>query len=232
MLRTYFEPFFGYRCVVDCLQNMVVDMDFVHPIAAVIPGAQGRVLEVLVETTAELNLRTLAKLSGVSVAQASRVLPELVELGLVERREVPPSSQFRLARTNVAVRALLELAAARDVVLTEIGRIAKSLAVPPVSVIVFGSFARGEARRDSDLDVVFVRPTGVDEEDESWTTSIEQWRSAARSLTGNPIEILEIGADAAASRLYGSQQVWRDMRRDGRVVHGMSIDELAGVRVA
>ena len=207
-------------------------MDFVHPIAAVIPGAQGRLLEVLVETTAELNLRTLAMLSGVSVAQASRVLPELVELGLVERREVPPSSQFRLARTNVAVRALLELAAARDIALTELGRTAKSLAVPPASIIVFGSFARGEAGRDSDLDVVFVRPAGVDEDDDSWGSSIEQWRSAARSLTGNPVEILEIGTDDAASRLDDRQQVWRDILRDGRVVYGMSIEALRGVQVA
>ena len=44
------------------------EMDFVHPIEAVIPGAQGRVLAVLVETTAELNLRTLARLAGVSVS--------------------------------------------------------------------------------------------------------------------------------------------------------------------
>ena len=86
-------------------------MDFVQPIAAVIPGAQGAVLAALAETTAELNLRTLARLSGVSVAQASRVLPGLVELGLVERREVPPSSQFRLVRTHIAARAVLELAA-------------------------------------------------------------------------------------------------------------------------
>ncbi|TPW11518.1 MAG: hypothetical protein FD127_3194 [Acidimicrobiaceae bacterium] len=97
-------------------------MDFVHPISAVIPGARGRVLAALVETTAELNLRTLARLSGVSVAQASRVLPGLVELGLVERREVPPSSQFRLVRSHVAARAVLQLAAGRgETVLTEIG---------------------------------------------------------------------------------------------------------------
>lgn len=88
-------------------------MDFVHPISAVIPGARGRVLAALVETTAELNLRTLARLSGVSAAQASRVLPGLVELGLVERREVPPSSQFRLVRSHVAARAVLQLAAGR-----------------------------------------------------------------------------------------------------------------------
>ena len=210
----------------------VAGMDFVHPIAAVIPGAQGRVLAVLAETTTELNLRTLAILSGVSVAQASRVLPGLVELGLVQRREVPPSSQFRLVRTHVAARAVLELLAARDTVLIEIGRVAETLAVPPVSVIVFGSFARGEAGPDSDLDVVFVRPAGVDEDDARWAASIEQWRNAVRALTGNPVEILEVGTDEAASRLTSGRQVWRDIRRDGRVVHGLSLDELTGVHSA
>ena len=64
-------------------------MDFVHPVQAFIPGAQGRILAVLAETTAELNLRTIARLSGVSLAQSSRVMPVLVDLGVVERREAP-----------------------------------------------------------------------------------------------------------------------------------------------
>lgn len=82
-------------------------MDFLRPVEAIVPGAQGRVLAVLVETTAELNLRTLAELAGVSQAQASRVLPRLVELGVVERREVPPASLFRLVPEHVGSRALL-----------------------------------------------------------------------------------------------------------------------------
>lgn len=77
-------------------------MDFVRPVQAVIPGVQGEILAALAETTADLNLRTLARLAGVSVAQASRVMPTLVELGLVDRHEVPPSSQFRLNRHSIA----------------------------------------------------------------------------------------------------------------------------------
>jgi predicted nucleotidyltransferase len=204
-------------------------MDFVHPIAAVIPGAQGRVLAVLAETTAELNLRTLSRLSGVSVAQASRVMPGLVDLGLVERREVPPSSLFRLVRTHVAARSVLGLAAARDTVLADIGAAARALTVPPTSVIVFGSFARGEAGPDSDLDVVFVRPPDIGEDDDRWAASIELWRTAVRALTGNPVEILEVDAHQAATRLGNGTPLWQDIRRDGRIVHGLSLDELAGV---
>lgn len=203
-------------------------MDFVHPITAVIPGAQGRVLAVLAETTAELSLRSLARLAGVSVAQASRVLPTLVELGLVERREVPPSSQFRLCRSHVAAQSLLTLSTVQDTVFAEIGRITEELPVRPVSVIVFGSFARGEAERDSDLDTVVIRPSGLGEDDEEWAASVEQWRRSVQALTGNPVDILEIDADEAAAVMNSNRQVWRDVRRDGRVVYGLSIDDPAG----
>ena len=129
-------------------------MDFVHPVEAVIPGVQGRVLAVLVDTTAELSLRTLARLGGASVAQASRVLPGLVKLGLVERREVPPSSQFRLVRSNVGARAVIDLARSRNMVLATIRAGAAALPISPASVIVFGSFASGAAGRESDVDAV------------------------------------------------------------------------------
>ena len=201
-------------------------VDFVRPIEAVVPGAQGRLLAVLVETTAELNLRTVAHLAGISQAQASRLLPDLVALGVVERREVPPASLFRLVPEHVASRALLALARSTDAVLDEMGRLASALPQPPASVIVFGSFARREADLDSDLDVVVVRPTEIDEDDDRWSASIETWRHDVQRLTGNPVEVLETTPDETASKLAGRSPLWADIRRDGRVVHGLSIDEL------
>jgi DNA-binding transcriptional ArsR family regulator len=207
-------------------------VDFMRPIEAIVPGAQGRVLAVLAETTAELNLRTIAQLAGVSQAQASRVLPGLVELGVVERREVPPASLFRLVPEHVAALALLDIARSTDFVLDEVGRLAGALPHPPLSVIVFGSFARREAGPDSDIDLVVVRPAGLDEDDEAWSESIEGWRHDVRRLTGNPVEVLEVSADEAASRLTGRSQLWTDIRRDGRVVHGLGLDHLRRVRSA
>ena len=202
-------------------------MDFVRPIEAVVPGAQGRVLAVLAETTADLNLRTVAQLAGISQAQASRLLPELVALGVVERREVPPASLFRLVPEHIASRVLLALARASDTVLDEMGRLARALPHPPVSAIVFGSFARREAGADSDIDVMFVRPAGVDETE--WSASLEAWRRNTQRLTGNPVEVLEVGADEVAAKLGSRSPVWADIRRDGRVVHGLGLDELEAV---
>jgi DNA-binding transcriptional ArsR family regulator len=200
-------------------------MDYVHPISAVVPGAQGRILDVLVETTAELSVRMIARLSGVSAAQASRVLPDLVDLGIVERREVPPSSQFRLVRSNVAAQALIALSRSRESVLDQIGIAAAALPAPPLSVIVFGSFARGEATADSDLDIVVVRPDDLDE-DEAWTASIDGWRDHVRAVAGNPVEILEVSRTEVGTKLGSRSTLWRDVARDGVVVHGLSLDEL------
>ena len=205
-------------------------MDLIRPIEAIVPGAQGRVLAVLVETTAELNLRTIAQLAGISQAQTSRLLPELVDLGVVERREVPPASLFRLVPEHIASRALLSLARSTDGVLVEMGRLSRALPRPPVSVIVFGSFARREADARSDIDVVVVRPSEIDEDDDEWVNSLDGWRGAVRRLTGNPVEVLEVSVADAARKLRGRSQVWADIRRDGHVVHGFDIADLREAR--
>lgn len=193
-----------------------------------IPGVQGRILAVLAETTAELNLRTIARLSGVSPAQASRVLPELVTLGLVERREAPPSALFALIEDNVAGRLVRTLSRSRERVLEELGTLAGQMDPTPVSAIVFGSLARGEADAMSDVDVVLVRPAGNDEDDEPWVSSAERWRTAARRLTGNAVQVIEIDEDELVRRLRRPAGLWANVLREGVVVHGASLESLRG----
>jgi predicted nucleotidyltransferase len=203
-------------------------VDFQHPVEAVIPGAQGRILAVLIDTTAALNLRTLARLARVSPAQVSRVVPGLVGLGLVEREEVPPSSLFRLAHANVAAQAIIQLSRSRETVLEQIGEITSGLPTPPDSVILFGSFVRNEAGVTSDIDTVIVRPDEIDDEDDSWQTSIQYWRQQVGTLAGNPVEVVEVGRTEAASKLKGRSEFWRKVRRDGLTAHGLGVVELIG----
>ncbi|HUP71229.1 MAG TPA: helix-turn-helix domain-containing protein [Acidimicrobiales bacterium] len=207
-------------------------MDFRRPVEAVIPGVQGRILAVLAETTAELNLRTIARLSGASPAQASRVLPELVALGLVERREAPPSALFLLIEDNVAGRLVRALSRSRDKVLGELGALAGQMDPTPVSAIVFGSLARGEGDALSDVDLVLVRPAGVDEDDELWASSAEGWRTSARRLTGNPVQVIEIDETEIVRRLRRPNALWANVLREGVVVHGLSLESIRGRRIA
>ncbi|MCE9620848.1 MAG: nucleotidyltransferase domain-containing protein [Actinomycetia bacterium] len=202
-------------------------MDFRHPVEATIPGAQGRVIAALLGTSGEVNLRTVARIAGVSIAQASRVLPGLVDLGMIERREVPPSSLFRLVPEHVATRALLALANSRKVVMAEMGHVAAEIRPAPISVIAFGSFARGDSEPDSDIDVVIVRPAGTDADADDWTRAMDKWRAVVGRVAGNTIEILDVDADGVAAKLSGGSQLWRDIRRDGQVVFGKPLDALA-----
>lgn len=201
-------------------------MDFVHPIRSVIPGAQGRLLEVLANSSGELSLRSLARLSNVSTAQASRLLPKLVQAGIVERRDVPPSVQFKLVREHLGARAVIALNEARSELTGEMGAVARRLPVEPASIIVFGSFATGDAVTSSDIDSVLVRPAGISDDDERWADSVEQWQSQIQRAAGNSVSILEYDLDEVVSGLARGRGVWSSIRRDGIVVFGLDFDQL------
>ena len=48
--------------------------------------------------------------------------------------------------------------------------------------------------------MVVVRPDAIDEDDENWAASIEEWRNEARAIAGNPIQILEV---SRAGHMHG-----------------------------
>ena len=94
---------------------------------------------------------------------------------------------------------------------------------------MFGSFARGEARRDSDVDVVAVRdPAAVSGgvEDDRWVASVGRWVEAARSITGNPVNLIDL--DLSELRPAGRKAPsWlRDASKDGIVIAGRPLPDL------
>lgn len=207
-------------------------MDFVSPVESLIPGAQGRILAALARTTAEVNLRTLADLAGVSPAQATRVLSKLVDLGVVHRREAPPSALFQLARGNIAARLVTRLAALREVTLDELAALAENLTPQAVNVTLFGSFARGEARTSSDIDVLVVRAVGTPEDDEEWSELLGTFTDGARDRTGNPVNIVEVGESEVGRLLRSRRPVWKNLLTDGLKIAGERLESLRSRRSA
>jgi predicted nucleotidyltransferase len=205
-------------------------MDFLRPVETVIPGAQEKLLAVFVETTAALSIRTAARLSGVSPAQTSRILPELAVLGILERNEVPPSTGYRLVEDSVATRALRQLARSRDLVLDGLSVAARAMPILPISILVFGSMARGDATRTSDIDVVMVRP-GRGAGMANWSVGVEEWCHAVGRLTGNGVDVMEVDEGDVRARLRSHSPVWPDIQHEGVAVFGRSLDELTTGRI-
>lgn len=197
-------------------------------VEALIPGVQGRVLGVLARTGSELTMRSVADLAGVSPQQASVVIGRLVELGIVERRDVPPASLVRLANDNSAAQIVLSIADLRRGVLDRIRGLASSIMPTPASLVVFGSFARGEAGPESDVDVLAVRPAGLPIEDDNWTDSLGRWVDVATRAIGNPVNLIEVTAEELPVLLARKgQSFWKDAATDGIVLVGMPLAELA-----
>jgi len=206
-------------------------VDFSRPIQSVIPGAQGRLLAALARVDAELPVTTVAQLASVGRTRASGILSELAALGIVDRREVGRTVLVALDRSNAAGRLIHQLGGLRTGVLEELALLARALDPAPCSVVVFGSFARGEAGPDSDIDLLAVRPSPVDEE--RWAEGLAEFTRQVGMLTGNRPQVLELQLGALRRRaLSGRAKVggafWSSVLHDGITVAGSDLRSLIG----
>jgi predicted nucleotidyltransferase len=161
------------------------------------------------------------------------VLAEVVG-GEVERRggrRVFGSVVEGQGRQHIAARAVTALTRARQTTRDELARTAATLTPLPISVTVFGSFARGDADADAEsyLDVIMVRPGDVDA---LWRSAAQIWRQKAQRLTGNRVEMIEVDEHEVRRLLHSGQPLWTDGQADGIVVCGTGLAELAARRIA
>ncbi len=137
----------------------------------------------------EIHLRQAAKLAGVSPGSAGRYLRAFHEAGLLERRRL---GNLTLYRGNLENPAFRQLRVARTVFrLLRCGLVEHLVSeVNPVSVVLFGSAARGDDDETSDLDLLVVskrRPGGMERFEERLGRKVnlihydqKGWRRKAR----------------------------------------------------
>src|SRR4051812_28639181 len=138
-------------------------MDFRRPLSTVTPTLDGDVLVVLAGVDAELTGREVHRLANRGSEHGIRkVLDRLVDEGVVNRRPAGSAKLYRLNREHLAAPAIEALAGMRRELLRRMRDAATAWEITPAGVVLFGSFARGEASRESDVDILVVRPAQVD----------------------------------------------------------------------
>jgi predicted nucleotidyltransferase len=208
-------------------------VDYGRPVEAVIPGATGRLLAALARVEAEVPVSILASIAGVGRTRASGIIGELSDLGIVERREVGRTVMVSLARHSVAGELIDRLAHLHAEVIARLRAIASELEPAPETLLVFGSFARGEAGSYSDLDVLAVRSSEADPD--KWAAALSVFAEQARDLAGSPVQVLDYDLDdlrrKAGPRARVGREFWSAVRRDAIVLTGSQLDVLIdGVR--
>lgn len=226
-------------------------MDYLRAIEALIPGARGQVLAALTRDTSIRTLRQVALDAEVSWSQTAQVIDDLADLGIVERRQTPGATLVRLVPGNVTAELLRSLTDLRPPAINALRRAADVIDPAPLSLTLFGSFARGAAGRDSDVDVVVVHRShggdGASYDDGSdsgagfgdgsgcgpgsydhgdrWSDSVGRWVELATAVTGNPVNLIDLADDEL--RTGRKQPEWlREAAKQGVTLAGRPLAEL------
>jgi predicted nucleotidyltransferase len=116
------------------------------------------VLRVLHGVTVPMNASRIAVLSGLSKPAVSTALGELNALGLVDSSPAGRSEVHWLVRENVYVREMTEPVFTAEDRIPQLMEddLRAAFGEDAVSIVLFGSYARGEQDTASDVDVVLV----------------------------------------------------------------------------
>lgn len=205
-------------------------MDLSNPIRSVAPSLESAVLEVLANTESGLNASQIARLSGRGSRNGQApVLDRLVEHGLVLADPAPTGHLYRMNRAHVLAPAVEAAANAREAAIDRIRTAAADLTPPPVHTSLFGSVARGEARPESDIDLLIVVPDHVDVRADPWLDQMSVLSDSVMTWTGNRLEPLVFTNARFAEIVADDEAIVREWISDAIDLTGQPLRTLPAI---
>lgn len=167
-------------------------MNVSAPILDVVPGARGQVLQTLCQITGPAAGREVARRAGVPVSSTAIILADLVRSGIVIQNEHAHAHGYQLNRKHLLSKAIIAMAQARTDLVALIRRRIDKWTIKPIAAWMYGSTARGDGDRASDIDLLFVVPDGMtDRERELWEEhQVAKLQVEINDLTSNFVSYL------------------------------------------
>lgn len=192
------------------------------------------VLRELVRRDEPVTGREAARLAHLSHGSAQDALQELLELGVVRRREGGRAHLYRLNREHYLVQHALEalFRTERRSIQELFDRLQKALStaaqesgIEIVSAMIFGSVARGEDRPDSDLDLLIVHALDGGD-DRPLREELPGALEPIESLFGHTIAPVVVSSGELREMEAREAPLAVDARDEGRRVYGTYVDEI------
>ncbi len=205
-------------------------MNWVHPLSALFPTVQGAVLHTLWRRTTPMTGREVHRVSATGSYRGTLVaLDRLVEQGIVEARRVGQAREYRLNEEHLAHPALAAALAAFTprADLDDRLRALVHQHLPDdrhVSLAYFGSFARGEAGADSDIDLLLVVPDGT--ADDTTDRIVADLEVRGQRWTGNEVQVYATRHTDLARAVAAGDPIVAEWQQDAVTILGPTIQRL------
>lgn len=201
-------------------------VNLAEPHDLVMPRATAQVLKVLIGADSAFSIRQVARIAGITVPQALRVVNHESERGLVLVEQVGRSRMCRFNRDHLAANSVVELMSLRERMIRAVGDEIASWKIMPLHSSLFGSAARGDGGVDSDLDVLIVRP---------WEESTPQWDEQKYSSglrlkrkIGNDISWFDVSLGELKTAKKASESIFLQWKKEGILLTGLPLLDLLG----
>lgn len=197
------------------------------PSSILLSTADGPILGVLAGTTRPLSGREIARLSGLSANGAWKALRRLVEHGLVSADAAGAGTVvYALNRDHLAADPAIALARLRATLLERLRTSIDAWRPAPLHASLFGSAARGDGDTTSDIDLLIIRPRGVDEDDPEWRAQIESLADDVLRWTGNHAGIADVGEGDIKRLSNDRPPIVDELEQDAILLAGTPVSSL------
>lgn len=203
-------------------------MDLSFPLATVTPTLDAGVLHVLAATTAGCTAAEVHRRLGRGSDEGVRkVLARLATQGVVLVETPARYPVYRLNRDHLAVPHIEALTRVRAEVVEHIQTEVTGWAVEPAHAGLFGSFARGTADAESDIDVLLVRPEPPAElNEDEWLEQLDRLDRLIRAWTGNAAQIIDLDPATLGQMARDEDPLVDSWRAEDIHLHGESLLDL------
>lgn len=187
------------------------------PILDAIPGTRGLVLQALSSCGEEQRPsgREIARLAGLPASTVANVLADLVQSGIVTMYPHPNSYGYQLNPDHLLVEAILDLASTHVRLTRKIRDRVREWKIQPEAAWLYGSTARGDGDRGSDIDLLFVWPDRDFDRDVWDEQQIDALVVYVNGLTGNFVQIAQRSLDEILNLERERSSFTANLRVDG-----------------